>query len=140
MNYEEKRIYAATKNFEELATKYFNERYGSKCVRVYLSECGVVNGLPTGVVKAWIYSQDCNCEVEFLFKDNYSPYKVEQVNVYVRQPNNIAFATVGEWVRGIEALNESKYKKFTKRRDGIAVTVYKSRDCHIDIEGNIIEM
>lgn len=139
MNYEEKRIYAATKNFEELATKYFKERYGNG-VTVHLSECGVVNGLPTGVVTADIYSHGCICKVEFRFPCVYSSYKVEQVVVYVRQPDNIAFATVGEWVRGIEALNESKYKKFTTRRDGIAVTVYKSRDGHIDIEGNIIEM
>ena len=138
MNYEEKRIYAATKSFEELATKYFKERYGNG-VTVYLSECGVVNGLPTGVVKAWIYSQDCSCEVEFQFMDNYSPYKVERIAVYVREPNNIAFETVGEWIKGIEALNESEYKKFTKRRDGIAVTVYKSRDFNIDIEGNRVD-
>lgn len=138
MNYEEKRIYAATKSFEELATKYFNERYGNG-VTVHLSECGVVNGLPTGVVTADIYAHGCICKVEFQFMDNHSPYKVERIAVYVREPNNIDFETVGEWIKGIEALNESEYKKFTKRRDGIAVTVYKSRDFNIDIEGNRVD-
>lgn len=134
---EEKRMYAATKSFEELATKYFKERYGD-CATIHLSELGIINGLPHGVVTANIHAGYCSCKVEFRFPCVYSPYKVEQVYVYDRG-SNIAFETVGEWIKGIEALNESEYKKFTKRRDGIAVTVYKSRDFNIDIEGNRVD-